>query len=210
MTTMQHQQVDWLYNLECSRYHFRIEIISQAVAKIPRLSRNPEEWQTGSSENAAIPTRIGEYQATLNDLPMFVVLTRILDWTIVKRCSPTGYWFRVVLTIERLLKDYWKIGNPNWKIRETVEERRKCTNRLSMLTLSEKVPATLNIVETLLNPTPPIRFQTVQVAVCTYKRVCLLLVFMRCKLRKLRLVKRARAPMTAWWFLTLSKTSMKI
>lgn len=31
----------------------------------------------------------------------------------------------------------------------------------------EKVPATLNIVKPLLNPTPPIRFQTVQVAVHT-------------------------------------------
>lgn len=49
----------------------------------PGCCENPEvEWQTG-----AIPTRIGEYQATLNDLPMFVLLARILDWTIVKRCS---------------------------------------------------------------------------------------------------------------------------
>ena len=64
------------------------EIISQIVAKIQRAPPEIPKWQIGddrSGKYAAIPTtRIGEYRATLNNLPTLVLHARIIDWTVAK------------------------------------------------------------------------------------------------------------------------------
>jgi len=79
------------------------ENISRIVAKTPRSTRNTEEWQIGADRSGKYAA-IRLYRATMNNLPTFVLLARILDVTVAKRFSRLDS--DLVLTIERLLKDW--------------------------------------------------------------------------------------------------------
>lgn len=84
------------------------EIISQ-VAKIPRLTRNTEEWQIGTDrngKNAAITTTHSEneYRKPLNDVPTAVLPSRIISSVVAKALADrTWYWK--------------KIGKKDWETR---------------------------------------------------------------------------------------------
>lgn len=81
------------------------EIISQVVAKIPRLTRNTEEWQIGtdqSGKNAAIPTTHSQskYRKPLSDVPTFVLPARIVSWIAAKGLADRTFGLVLILEID--------------------------------------------------------------------------------------------------------------
>lgn len=64
------------------------KVFSKLRQKIWKLTRNTKKWSIKaeySSKYATILiTYIGKYQTSLYDLLMFILLNRILDWTVTK------------------------------------------------------------------------------------------------------------------------------